>query len=165
MLGEKIKKLRVEQSISQTELANRLFVTRQTISRWEHGQTIPNTENIAQLAKFFEVETNHFFEDYAYTDRQSVEKKDKLHRVKKFLYTYKLDIYIFSLLIAPFFYVLLAPLSFISLHYSLKHKKKYSIVVIVLVICLTAYFSLQMLYVLRHLFGWGSTSTTEIFIE
>lgn len=60
MIGEKIKKLRIEKNISQTELANILFVSRQTIGRWEREQTIPNTENIVMLANFFEVETSAF---------------------------------------------------------------------------------------------------------
>lgn len=164
MIGEKVKALRIEKGISQTELASHLFVTRQTISRWERGQTIPNTENIAQLSKFFEVETNHFFDSYTYTDSKLVEQTGSINRLKMLFITYKSDIYIFSLLIAPFFYILIAPLSFISLHYSLKYKKRYSLVVVVLVICLMVYFSLEMAYIVRFLFGLNKT-TTEIFIE
>lgn len=164
MTGEKIKKLRLEHTISQTELAEHLFVTRQTISRWERGQTMPNTENIAQLSKFFEVDTNHFFDTYTFTESKPSEKVSLINRLTTLFNTYKLDIYIFSLLIVPFLYILLAPLSFISLYLSLKHKKKYSLLVTVLVISLTVYFSLEMAYIIRFLFGLNKT-TTEIFIE
>lgn len=164
MIGEKIKSLRNEKKISQTELANALFVSRQTISRWEREQTIPNTENIVMLADFFEIDANYFLNTYGFIEGGSVKKKDKLNELKKVIDAYKLDIYIFSLLIIPFFYILLAPLSFISMFYSIKHKKKYTVIVIILVISLTVYFSLDMIYILRLLFGSG-TSTTEVLID
>ena len=60
MIGKNIKKLRIEKNIFQTELANVLFVSRQTIRRWEREQTISSTENIVMLADFFEIDTNFF---------------------------------------------------------------------------------------------------------
>ena len=38
-----IRDLRVKKGLSQEELAERVFVTRQAVSRWENGETIPNT--------------------------------------------------------------------------------------------------------------------------
>lgn len=164
MIGEKVKKLRIEKNISQTELANILFVSRQTIGRWEREQTIPNTENIVMLANFFEVETSAFFDTYNDNKNTLVGKRSSFKQFKGIMSTYKLDLYIFFLLIIPFFYILLTPLSYISLVYSIRHKKKYTIVVIVLAICLTVYFALDVLYILKLLFGSG-TSTTEILID
>ncbi|WP_423188396.1 helix-turn-helix domain-containing protein [Alkalibacterium sp. f15] len=164
MLGEKLRKLRTEKSISQIELASELFVTRQTISRWERGETIPSTDNIVQLSNFFDVETAFFLETFKSIENASNKKTNVFYRTKNFLSIYKLDIYIFSLLISPFFYILITPLSYLGLFYSYKYKKKYTPVVIILVITLTIYFSLDMIYILRLLFGSG-TSTTEIFID
>ncbi len=55
---EVIVKLRTEKGLSQDELANNVFVTRQAVSRWENGDTIPNTETLKLLSKFFNVSIN-----------------------------------------------------------------------------------------------------------
>ena len=54
-LGEKIQLLRRESGMSQEKLAERLNVSRQAISKWEQGVVVPDTENIIQLSKFFQV--------------------------------------------------------------------------------------------------------------
>ncbi len=41
-----ILKLRTENGLSQDELAEKVFVTRQAVSRWENGDTVPNTETL-----------------------------------------------------------------------------------------------------------------------
>ena len=43
--------LRNKGNLSQEELAEKVFVTRQAVSRWETGETIPNTETLKQLSK------------------------------------------------------------------------------------------------------------------
>ena len=53
-----ILKLRTENKMSQDELANKVYVTRQAVSRWETGETIPNTETLKQLSKLFNVSIN-----------------------------------------------------------------------------------------------------------
>ncbi len=58
MLGENIRKYRKLNNMSQDELAEKLNVTRQSISLWENGQTQPSLENIVSLAKLFEVSTD-----------------------------------------------------------------------------------------------------------
>ena len=41
-----ILKLRTERGMSQDELANKVMVTRQAVSRWENGDTVPNTDTL-----------------------------------------------------------------------------------------------------------------------
>jgi len=53
-----ILKLRTENGLSQDELAEKLFVTRQAVSRWENGDTIPNTETLKLLSALFDVSIN-----------------------------------------------------------------------------------------------------------
>lgn len=53
-----IHKLRTEKSLSQDELAEKVFVTRQAVSRWENGDTIPNTETLKLLSQLFNVSIN-----------------------------------------------------------------------------------------------------------
>ena len=53
-----ILQLRTEKGMSQDELAEKVFVTRQAVSRWENGETTPNTETLKLLSKLFGVSIN-----------------------------------------------------------------------------------------------------------
>ena len=53
MLSDQIRKYRKEKGLSQDELAEKLGVSRQSISLWENGQTQPTIENILALARIF----------------------------------------------------------------------------------------------------------------
>ena len=55
---EIIRELRAKNGLSQDELAEKLFVTRQAVSRWENGETVPNTETLKLLSKIFNVSIN-----------------------------------------------------------------------------------------------------------
>ena len=50
--------LRTKAGMSQDELAEKVFVTRQAVSRWENGETTPNTETLKLLSKLFDVSIN-----------------------------------------------------------------------------------------------------------
>ena len=50
MLGEKIKTYRQKKGYTQEEVANRLHVTRQTISKWEKNYSVPDAEVLVKLA-------------------------------------------------------------------------------------------------------------------
>lgn len=53
-----IFQLRTHKGLSQDDLAEKLFVTRQAVSRWETGETTPNTETLKLLSAFFDVSIN-----------------------------------------------------------------------------------------------------------
>jgi transcriptional regulator with XRE-family HTH domain len=53
-----LKKLREEKKLTQDELAERLMVTRQAVSRWETGETQPNTDTLKLLSKEYNVSIN-----------------------------------------------------------------------------------------------------------
>lgn len=53
-----IYKLRIDKGFSQDELAEKVFVTRQAVSRWETGETVPNTETLKMLSALFNVSIN-----------------------------------------------------------------------------------------------------------
>lgn len=55
-IGERITMLRKEKDISQAELAKRLNVSRQAVSKWEQGQSCPDTNKLIQLAEILETE-------------------------------------------------------------------------------------------------------------
>lgn len=50
--------LRVKNGLSQDDLAEKVFVTRQAVSRWENGETVPNTETLKLLSKLYNVSIN-----------------------------------------------------------------------------------------------------------
>ena len=53
--GEKLKKLRNENRLTQDELAERLYVTRTAISKWETDKGYPNIESLKAIASFFSI--------------------------------------------------------------------------------------------------------------
>ena len=55
---EVLYELRTKNGLSQDDLAEKVFVTRQAVSRWENGETVPNTETLKQLSKLFNVSIN-----------------------------------------------------------------------------------------------------------
>ena len=58
-IGERITALRKEKNISQTELASRLGVSRQAVSKWEQGSSSPDTNKLIQLAELFDTEVEY----------------------------------------------------------------------------------------------------------
>lgn len=50
--------LRKQHHLTQNELAEKTFVTRQAVSKWESGEAIPNTETLKLLSKLFDVSIN-----------------------------------------------------------------------------------------------------------
>ena len=53
-----LKKLREDKNLTQDELAERVKVTRQAVSRWETGETRPNTDTLKLLSKEYDVSIN-----------------------------------------------------------------------------------------------------------
>ena len=58
MLEQNIKKYRMQKGLTQEEVASRLHVTRQTISKWEKGYSVPDAELLVRLAETLEVDTS-----------------------------------------------------------------------------------------------------------
>lgn len=55
---EVLKKIRDKNALTQDEMAEKLFVTRQAVSRWENGETVPSTESLKLISKTFGVSVN-----------------------------------------------------------------------------------------------------------
>ena len=62
-LSDKIVRLRKSNGMSQEELADKLGVSRQAISRWEMGTAMPDATNILQLSRLFQVTTDYLLID------------------------------------------------------------------------------------------------------
>ncbi len=76
-ITERIHQLRKEKGISQEELACQLGVSRQAISKWESGQSMPDIEKIILLSEYFEVTTDYLLKgtEHAQTEK-SVKNTD-----------------------------------------------------------------------------------------
>ena len=62
-LSQKLKKLRKEQGLTQLDLSESLFVSRQAISGWEAGTSRPSTENLQFLSKLYNVPMEYLLDD------------------------------------------------------------------------------------------------------
>ena len=58
MFKDNLVSIRKIHGYSQDELAEKVFVTRQAVSRWENGETTPNVETLKLLSKVFDVSIN-----------------------------------------------------------------------------------------------------------
>ena len=61
----KIQQLRKQNGMSQEKLAQLLGVSRQSVSKWESGQSLPEIDKIIQLSNIFEVTTDYLLKDVA----------------------------------------------------------------------------------------------------
>ena len=62
-IGEKITHLRIVSGISQDELAKKLGVSRQSLSKWENDETQPQLDNIKQLCELFKISADELIDD------------------------------------------------------------------------------------------------------
>lgn len=70
---EKLQNLRKEKGMTQEELAEKLNISRQAVSKWESNQTMPETDKIIQIANLFDVSL-----DYLLKNEEEKENKDHL---------------------------------------------------------------------------------------
>ena len=61
--GNKLYEMRKEKGLSQEELASRLEVTRQTVSKWELGDSTPDLDKLVLLAELFEISLDELVRD------------------------------------------------------------------------------------------------------
>lgn len=73
MISEMIKEIRKNVNMTQDEMAQALYVTRQAVSRWENGDTTPNLETLTQISKMFGVSLDRLLEAYQNTDNTTAE--------------------------------------------------------------------------------------------
>ena len=71
--GERLAALRKERGLSQEDLAEKLQLTRQTISKWETGASTPDLELLVQLAEVFDVSVDSLL-GIKKPDKKSAEK-------------------------------------------------------------------------------------------
>lgn len=74
-LKDKIAILRKKGNITQADLANKLLVTRQAVSKWETGEALPSIENIVQLSHIFKISIDQLVDKNKDIDKLRKNKK------------------------------------------------------------------------------------------
>ena len=101
--NEKLSKLRKSSGMSQEDLAERLDVSRQSISKWEIGDSIPDTEKIILLSDIFNVTTDYLLKDELENSTAKLimcEKPDKNILISKLLQFFSTFFYAMGMLIS-----------------------------------------------------------------
>ncbi len=81
--GEKLMRLRKAKGMTQEELAERITVSRQAISRWEAGETMPDSENLLQLTRLFGVSADYLLNEEYETDRDIPAVRENASAMKR----------------------------------------------------------------------------------
>ena len=100
-INEKIYSLRKENNLSQEELAGKLNVSRQTISKWELGESTPDFDKIVPLCEVFGISTEELLRDRKIEEKMVVESnsddKESVDVVKAVLICIAIFLYFFAI--------------------------------------------------------------------
>ena len=83
MLGDNIKNLRKQKGFTQEELAIKLHVVRQTVSKWEKGLSVPDAEMLQRLADILEVDVKQLLGARLDWEQNSNEVVEQLARINE----------------------------------------------------------------------------------
>ena len=76
-IGQRLKELRQSRDMTQNELAEKLFVSSKTISKWEKDGSVPETDTLIQIAELFKVTL-----DYLLTGKSGIDKTDAISKIE-----------------------------------------------------------------------------------
>ena len=82
-LGEKIYKLRTKRSMTQEQLAEKIGVSRQSVSKWETDSAIPDIEKLKLLAEIFEVSITELLGMECEEDTKRKDEKESIEHCQK----------------------------------------------------------------------------------
>ncbi|WP_251521694.1 MULTISPECIES: helix-turn-helix transcriptional regulator [Staphylococcus] len=97
MLYKKLKSAREESGLTQSEVAKKLYVTRQTVSRWEQGKTLPNIYVIQKLSNLYCLSLDELVENTVF-EKEEVKNMKKINFFALFG-ALVFNIFLFSLVI------------------------------------------------------------------
>lgn len=91
-IGNQIKKYRAEQGYSQDELAEKIFVTRQTVSNWENQHTYPDLRSLLLLREVFDISLDQLLKGDLEEMQQEINREEmaKMRKSGKILTVYML---------------------------------------------------------------------------
>lgn len=78
-LSQQIKILRTSNNLSQDDLAEKLYISRQAISKWENGEATPDIDKLVQLAAIFKVSLDYLVLGKETDKEIIIEKQGKMN--------------------------------------------------------------------------------------
>lgn len=97
-LGKQIKRYRNELAISQEELAERIYVSRQTISNWENDKSYPDVHSLVLLSEVFNTSIDNLIKGDVEIMKEEISKEDRKNFAK---IGYIYNILFFTMIITP----------------------------------------------------------------
>ena len=97
-IGEKIYSLRKKHNLSQEELANELNVSRQTVSKWEVGESCPDFDKIVPLCELFGISTEELLRDKKIEEKTEEKQEKKVDIVKAVLICISIFFYFLAII-------------------------------------------------------------------
>ena len=101
-LNEQIKKYRTEMNISQEELAEKIYVTRQSISNWENGKTYPDIHSLLLLSSLFGISLDQLVKGDIEIMKEEI-KKDEIAKMNRYGKIYTIMLIITAISAVPLF--------------------------------------------------------------
>lgn len=103
--NEKIKKIRLDNNLTQEEMANKLYVSRSSIAKWEQDRGLPSVDLLYKISETFDIKIDDLLneEDIKFITIENKKKIDKLNK-EKFLYISLIMFLILSLLTFTVYY-------------------------------------------------------------
>lgn len=89
-LGEKLLSLRKKKGLSQEEVADLLHVTRQTISKWETNQSVPDFDKVVPICNLYEISTEELFKENGVLVDSEKKLEEEIYPIE---YTHKRALY------------------------------------------------------------------------
>ncbi len=83
-IGAFLKELRTEKGITQEQLAERLYVSARTVSRWETGSNLPDLSLLVELADFYDIDIRELINGERKSENMNEETKDTLTKVAQY---------------------------------------------------------------------------------
>ncbi len=77
-LSKQIKKYRLEANLSQDELAEKIFVSRQTISNWENDKSYPDVKSLLLISEVFQISLDNLIKGDVARMRKEIDEQERL---------------------------------------------------------------------------------------
>lgn len=101
-LGEQLKAYRQKVPLSQEELANRVYVSRQTISNWENNKTYPDVNSLVLLSEVFQVSLDQLIKGDIDAMKEVI-RKEEIDKMKRYGAIYTVLLIAVAVSAVPFF--------------------------------------------------------------
>src|SRR5574344_1560092 len=107
IISKNIVGLRKKAKMTQQDLAEKLYYSDKAVSKWERGESLPDAEMLANIAKLFNVDVNYLFTDHDYKELSNDDNASLLKRERTFKIIFALTVasivlVLFDIIIASF---------------------------------------------------------------